>query len=91
MTYFVASFSSESLLMGCGINDLASIYLPFLIVLEKVVVICFHELLKSTWCWYAHSAKVQQIIKKANGILFFIACGMEFKNREIMLQLYRVL
>ena len=33
----------------------------------------------------------QQVIKKANGILSFIARGMEFKNREVMLQLYKVL
>ena len=35
--------------------------------------------------------QVQQVIKKANGILSFIARGMEFKNREVMLQLYKVL
>ena len=31
--------------------------------------------------------QVQQVIKKANGILSFIARGMEFKNSEVMLQL----
>ena len=35
--------------------------------------------------------QVQQVIKKANGILSFIARGMEFKNSEVMLQLYKVL
>ena len=35
--------------------------------------------------------QVQQVIKKANRILSFIARGMEFKNSEIMLQLYKVL
>ena len=34
---------------------------------------------------------MQQVIKKANGILSFIARGMEFKNSEIMVQLYKVL
>ena len=35
--------------------------------------------------------QMQQVIKKANGILSFIARGMEFKNSEMMLQLYKVL
>ena len=35
--------------------------------------------------------QVQQVIKKANRILSFIARGMEFKNSEVMLQLYKVL
>ena len=37
------------------------------------------------------SLQVQQVIKKANGILSFIARGMELKNSEVMLQLYKVL
>ena len=37
------------------------------------------------------SLQVQQVIKKANGMLAFIARGMEYKSREVMLQLYRVL
>ena len=37
------------------------------------------------------SRQVQQVVKKANGILTFIAKGLEFKNREVLLQLYRVL
>ena len=35
--------------------------------------------------------QVQQVIKAANGILSFIARGMEFKNSKVMLQLYKVL
>ena len=35
--------------------------------------------------------QVQPVIKKANGILSFIARGMEFKNREVMLQLCKML
>ena len=35
--------------------------------------------------------QVQQIIKKVNGILSFIARGMEFKNSEVVFQLYKVL
>ena len=35
--------------------------------------------------------QVQQVIKKANGILSFIARGMEFKNSEVMSQLSKVL
>ena len=35
--------------------------------------------------------QVQQVIKKANRVLSFIARGMEFKTREVMLQLYKVL
>eukprot|EP00061_Rhincodon_typus_P000257 g11057.t1 len=35
--------------------------------------------------------QVQLVIKMANGILSAIARGMEFKNREAMLQMYRVL
>lgn len=37
------------------------------------------------------SMQVQQVVKKANGMLAFIAKGMEYKNREVLLQLYRVL
>ena len=32
-----------------------------------------------------------QVIKKANGMLAFIAKGMEYKSREVLLQLYKVL
>eukprot|EP00061_Rhincodon_typus_P011225 g36088.t1 len=38
-----------------------------------------------------HKIEVQQVVKKANGILSFIATGIEFESREVMLQLYRVL
>ena len=37
------------------------------------------------------SLQVQQVIKKANGMLAFIAKGMEYKSREVLLQLYKVL
>eukprot|EP00061_Rhincodon_typus_P011696 g36916.t1 len=35
--------------------------------------------------------QVQQVIKKTNGILSFIAREIEFKSKEVILQLYRVL
>ena len=35
--------------------------------------------------------QVQQAVKKANGMLAFIAKGFEYRSREVLLQLYRVL
>ncbi|XP_069779146.1 sepiapterin reductase-like [Narcine bancroftii] len=35
--------------------------------------------------------EVQQVIKKENGTLTFIGRGSEFKSREVLLQMYRVL
>ena len=35
--------------------------------------------------------QVQQVIKETNGIFSLIARGMEFTNREAMLQLYKLL
>lgn len=35
--------------------------------------------------------KVQQVVKKANDILAFTVRRLEFKNEDILLQLYRVL
>ena len=37
------------------------------------------------------SKQVQQVVKKTNCILAFIAKRLEFKNREVLLQLFRVL
>lgn len=37
------------------------------------------------------SMQVQQAIRKANGVLAFIARGIEYKNTEVLLQLYTVL
>ena len=37
------------------------------------------------------SRQVQQAVKKANGMLAFIAKGFEYRSREVLLQLYRVL
>ena len=34
---------------------------------------------------------MQQAVKKANGMLAFIAKGFEYRSREVLLQLYRVL
>eukprot|EP00061_Rhincodon_typus_P009939 g33822.t1 len=54
------------------------------IAVQRDLVILLHELQKV-------GLQVQQVIKKANEILFFIARRIEFKRREVMLQLYRVL
>jgi len=35
------------------------------------------------------SAQVQQAVKKANGMLAFIARGFEYRDRDVLLQLYR--
>ena len=35
--------------------------------------------------------QVQQAVKKANGMLAFIAKGFDYRSREVLLQLYRVL
>ena len=35
--------------------------------------------------------QVQQIIKKVNGMLAFIAKGIEYKGKEVLLQLYKAL
>uniref|UniRef100_A0A4W3H3U0 Reverse transcriptase domain-containing protein n=1 Tax=Callorhinchus milii TaxID=7868 RepID=A0A4W3H3U0_CALMI len=37
------------------------------------------------------SLQVQQATKKANGMLAFISKGLEYKSREVLLQLYRAL
>ena len=37
------------------------------------------------------ASQVEAVVKKAYGILAFINRGIEFRNREIMLQLYRTL
>ena len=37
------------------------------------------------------SVQVQQIVKKANGMLAFIARGFEYKDRDVLLQLSGVL
>ena len=37
------------------------------------------------------SMQVQQAVKKANGMLAFIARGFEFRSKEVLLQLYRAL
>ena len=37
------------------------------------------------------SAQVQQAVKKANGMMAFKARGFEYKNRDVLLQLYTVL
>ena len=37
------------------------------------------------------SAQVQQAVKKANGMLAFIARGFEYRDRDVLLQLYRAL
>ena len=37
------------------------------------------------------SLQVQQVVRKANGMLAFIARGIEYKSREVLLQLYRAL
>uniref|UniRef100_A0A4W3H721 Reverse transcriptase domain-containing protein n=1 Tax=Callorhinchus milii TaxID=7868 RepID=A0A4W3H721_CALMI len=37
------------------------------------------------------SLQVQQATKKANGMIAFIAKGLEYKSREVLLQLYRAL
>ena len=36
------------------------------------------------------SLQLQQVIRKTNGMLVFITRRMEYKNREVLLQLYRV-
>ena len=35
--------------------------------------------------------QVQQAVKKANGMLAFIAEGFQYRSRQVLLQLYRVL
>ena len=37
------------------------------------------------------SLQVQQVVRKANGMLAFIARGIEYKSREVLLRLYRAL
>ena len=37
------------------------------------------------------SMQVQQIIEKANGMLAFITKGIEYKGKEVLLQLYKAL
>ena len=37
------------------------------------------------------SMQVQQAVKKANGMLAFIARGFEYRSRGVLLQLYRAL
>ena len=37
------------------------------------------------------SLQVQQVVRKANGMLAFIARGIEYKSREVLLQLFWVL
>ena len=37
------------------------------------------------------SMQVQQAVKKANGMLAFIERGFEYRNRDVLLQLYRAL
>ena len=37
------------------------------------------------------SLQVQQVVRKANGMLAFIVWGIEYKSREVLLQLYRAL
>ena len=37
------------------------------------------------------SIQVQQTVKKANGMLAFITRGVEFRGKEVLLQLYRAL
>ena len=37
------------------------------------------------------SVQVQQAVKKANGMLAFIARGFEYRDRDVLLQLYRAL
>ena len=37
------------------------------------------------------SVQIQQAVKKANGMLAFIARGFEYRSRDVLLQLYRVL
>ena len=36
-------------------------------------------------------AQVQQAVKEANGMLAFISRGFEYRNGDVLLQLYRVL
>ena len=35
------------------------------------------------------SMQVQQVVKKANGMLAFIVRGFKYRNRDVLLQLYR--
>ena len=37
------------------------------------------------------SMQVQQAVKKANGMLTFIARGFEYRSRDVLMQLYRAL
>ena len=37
------------------------------------------------------ATQVEKVVKKAYGMLAFIGRGIEFKNRQVMLQLYRAL
>ena len=37
------------------------------------------------------ATQVEKVAKKANGMLAFIGRGIEFKNWQVMLQLYRTL
>ena len=37
------------------------------------------------------SMQMQQAVKKANGMLAFIARGFEYRSRDVLLQLYRAL
>ena len=37
------------------------------------------------------SMQVQQVVKKANGMLAFIVRGFEYRSRDVLLQLYRAL
>jgi len=53
-------------------------------VVQRDLGVLVHESLKV-------GLQVQQVIRKANGMLAFIARGIEFKSREVLLQLYKVL
>ena len=37
------------------------------------------------------SAQVQQAVKKANGMLAFIVRGFDYRDKDVLLQLYRAL
>ena len=37
------------------------------------------------------SLQVQQVIRKANGMLAYIARGIEYKSRDVLMHLYRAL
>jgi len=51
----------------------------------------YKEIWVSLFTSHKTSMQVQQIIKKMNGMLVFIAKGIEYKGKEALLQLYKAL